>query len=713
MLSKLQPHSLTVIGTIIPETMSLTISEKDTEASITLGPEAPAVSVGEWYRDEKNPGKGIVYRVKSVEQDYGRETRTVKLEHIVKALKDCIIFDELDPDDMGGTSTKVAAKKAIETALSYQAYGDWRLWEIEYPAELGYSFNGDSVYDAIETVCGTLADSCWEYDLTRYPFRLSIRKQRTEVTCEMRAGRNLTSVKRTVDTSRMYTRFYPIGYDDLHISGDYVSKNESKYGVVCKTETDTTISDTATLTAWARDKLNRHCEPAVTITISGLELADATGVAFDRLTLGTVCRVPLPEYGTTISERISKLQYSDKLNKPEVVTVTLANELADFTNIVKTESTSSSKGGRSAAKTSKEDHAWFTDEDTYVQMTAEKVFGKDESTGEVNWSRVATLRVDGEGIFGTVTETKKDVGTMQTKVEQHSDSIGLVVENWDKNSRKVAAGKITLAINKAGKSEASIQADHIKLTGKTHATDLEAEIAHLETLTAKSITTDNLSAKIASLKSATVNRLNVTTGLIGDGDSAMHLSDIVTAMQVVEDDGGYKLQYKKEWGDKAWHDASGKITFSNVTTLTASWSGGKYTVKAMPQNKTVTLAPAIRLDGMGQANFSAKLFDGNTDTGVSKYIYLTLAGSGAGSYVKASGSADGSTENVGQISVGSLYKPGSSELGGSNPTAVNRADGSWAYLGEFSRSGTNAYSYLRVTLNCRGTQRYGYFRMTA
>ena len=38
MLSKLEPHSLNVIGTITPETMSLSISEKDTEASLTLGP---------------------------------------------------------------------------------------------------------------------------------------------------------------------------------------------------------------------------------------------------------------------------------------------------------------------------------------------------------------------------------------------------------------------------------------------------------------------------------------------------------------------------------------------------------------------------------------------------------------------------------------------------------------------------------------------------
>ena len=104
MLSKLQPHSLTVIGTIIPETMSLTLGEKDTEATLTLGPEAPAVSVGEWYRDESNPGKGIVYRVKSIDQDYGKETRTVKLEHIIKVLKDCLIFDDLEPNDIDGGS---------------------------------------------------------------------------------------------------------------------------------------------------------------------------------------------------------------------------------------------------------------------------------------------------------------------------------------------------------------------------------------------------------------------------------------------------------------------------------------------------------------------------------------------------------------------------------------------------------------------------------
>lgn len=42
----------------------------------------------------------------------------------------------------------------------------------------------------------------------------------------------------TVDRSRMFTRFYPIGNDNLTLPGGYVSRNENLYGVISKTETD-------------------------------------------------------------------------------------------------------------------------------------------------------------------------------------------------------------------------------------------------------------------------------------------------------------------------------------------------------------------------------------------------------------------------------------------------------------------------------------------
>ena len=50
--------------------------------------------------------------------------------------------------------------------------------------------------------------------------------------------------------------------------------------MICKTETESSISDEAFLRAWAQARLERHCEPVVTITVSGLELAHNLSILF-------------------------------------------------------------------------------------------------------------------------------------------------------------------------------------------------------------------------------------------------------------------------------------------------------------------------------------------------------------------------------------------------------------------------------------------------
>ena len=60
--------------------------------------------------------------------------------------------------------------------------------------------------------------------------------------------------------------------NDLHLDSVYLSKNENVYGRVDKIETDQSKSTKENLQAWAQGRLNKHCEPTVSITISGLEL---------------------------------------------------------------------------------------------------------------------------------------------------------------------------------------------------------------------------------------------------------------------------------------------------------------------------------------------------------------------------------------------------------------------------------------------------------
>ena len=510
MIALLNPHSLTVKNRFMPETMSLQLSERQSTATVTVGPEAPVISVSDWLKDETAPGNGIVWRVKTVEQQYDTNTRTIQLEHLINTLRDVLMFGEVQPKDIAGSNvTTVAASTTVRFILGKQS--DWTLGTFGYSVSNPYNFNGDSLYDALETVSSSLDDSLWTYDFSSYPFKLSIRPYSDTVGCEMRMDRNIKTLKKTIDRSRMFTRFYPIGKDNLHISGSYVSKNESLYGTVSKVETDQSLDTEAKLRSWARARLAKHAEPSVTVTVSGLELSKATGEALDKFEIGTMCRVPLPEFTTTITERVTKLNWSDKVKDPESVTVTLANALEDVASIINNLNKTSGaggSGGRAGAKNNEEKHAWLINESDHVGLLAEAVAGPG---ADKNWSRVSSIIADGEGLHARVTKTEKDVIQAEAKIEvnekaitaevskrqsetsemkstikQQADKISLVVQ--EKNGQNVVnAAKIVASVNSAG-SSVVISANHVDLRGYVTMSQMQAAFADAQQIKVQQLT---------------------------------------------------------------------------------------------------------------------------------------------------------------------------------------------------------------------------------
>ena len=341
---KLSGHSLTLDTFFESESQGLILQERDSTSTITLGPDAPDIAFNDWLMDDDMPGGvNMVWRVKNMDDTKNTETRQIELEHVIKILDDTSLFDEVKTSDISGGDT-ATAREAVTYLLNKQS--DWVLGDFAYNDSNPYEFSsGETLLDAISSVTDTLDEAQWDYDMSVYPFVLHVHKRNHTVSCEMRAGRNLQTLKRSVSRSGMYTRIYPIGKNDLHITGNYISKNENLYGRIDKVETNSGKSTEDSLRAWAGGRLNKHCEPRVSISISGLELYQETGEPLDRLRINTVCQCPLPEFSTTITERIVKLQWRDRKKEPENVTVNLANSSADVATIIK----ESSRGGGSAA----------------------------------------------------------------------------------------------------------------------------------------------------------------------------------------------------------------------------------------------------------------------------------------------------------------------------------------------------------------------------
>lgn len=737
----LERGSLTVAKEmLLPETLSVTLEERSGSATFTV----PAASigwttVGDWAKIERGPGSGILWRVRTIDRDEVAGTITIALEHIIQSLKDELVAKEVGPADMGGSSETVSCRTAIRYALSWQEL--WTLGSFEFGGSAGFEFNNDSVFDAIETVCSTLEGAEWSYDFSRLPLGLHIRPRETGTGCEMRRRRNITTMKTSISTQGMYTRFYPIGKNDLRLSGSgYVSRNEGLYGIISKTETDSSLDTEAKLRAWAEERLSKHAEPIVTVTISGLEMSEATGEPLDHIRIGKVCRVPLPEVGTTIRERVTRMQWPDALREPERITVTLANTPEDLASIIKSEKASSSRSGRAGAKKAGEDHAWFEDTEDHVAMVAEAVIGTDKDG--VNWSRVASVVVDGEGIHQRVTKAQGDIvaqearidvneerilqevtdrtneaGVLRSEIQQTATAIRAEVANeiegvsgqievtarrvsmvvGVRNGREyVKAAEIATAINEAGEGEAIIDAKHVYIgnqdsetviNGKATVADLNAAKARILTLETDSLMTDQLSAAISALASVSAKKLWIYDSP-GEGSTSVNVaSTALRTASITRSGDTYYLHLYAIDGTECVSTRDNALSFSRATTLSGQWSGGEFTVNASPQG-----------DSIRAALFDVRSSDITwNDHWAGFYVYANLDGgetrynTGKYLWVDASGEYEVKHSQFSRVSGPTSYD---SNAGYSTAGKLN--------LGSLSKASLNAPGYLAVRFSVHG-----------
>lgn len=449
----LSGHSLTPASKIPIESMSLRLRERDSAAVITMaGADLHGIAINSWMRDDN----GMVWRVRSIQHKYADSTVEIQLEHVILALKDLILFGEVTPSTITGnaSATTCTALQAITYILAQ--HPDWTLGTYGYGTVTNaYKFDGDNLYDALERVCNTLDDPWWTLDTSVYPFQISIAPKQSGVACELRPDRNLSAITKTVDMSGCYTRFYPIGKGDLHITGGYVSKNESTYGVIARVETDQALETEAELIAWANERLGKHAEPEVTVRAQGLDLAEATGEPLDQLTLGRICRVPLPEYNTTILDRITELYYPDMLRAPESVEITMANRTEDITRIIaneiKTGGGRGGSGGRRAARV----------EGMVEEFDNSDIWVNRDSVWAV--CGAYTVYTDGNG----VKHLKVNEGAALT-IERNHTELGI----YDQGN--LTGGIMAQKINQqTGATKVKIKADMIELDGETIADMIE------------------------------------------------------------------------------------------------------------------------------------------------------------------------------------------------------------------------------------------------
>ena len=130
----LDGHSLTAKTAVPIVRMGLQLKERESTATMT-----PAcmdgIGFNSWMRDDRDPGSGIVWRVRSIQHTYNTDTPQVQLEHVISVLKDKIMFGEITAATITGTTgaTTCTAKQAIQYIIGQMyEYGNRDVEELMY-----------------------------------------------------------------------------------------------------------------------------------------------------------------------------------------------------------------------------------------------------------------------------------------------------------------------------------------------------------------------------------------------------------------------------------------------------------------------------------------------------------------------------------------------------------------------------------------------------
>lgn len=552
----LDGHTLNPGAVLWPVSMGIKrMADGLTTVSMTLPPGSPDITLGDWLRVTTPQNEALVLRVTSVKRNTAQGGGvSLAAEHAFGILKDSVTGAKINEEQAA-----MSAGDALRALFAAQKEPIWTLDRCDFTEALPWSFPNASIYNNLQTLTESLEEPQWEFDMSALPFKASLVKRPTSPSCEMRLSRNISTISITVDRTGMYTRLYPVGMNELGISAvnggvPYIERNTSQYDVIEETVTNSAIDNDAALLAWAGAQLARNCVPAVTISITGREISKRTGVPMDRLVVGTVCRVALPEEHLTVAARITTVEWKDAVADEESIDVMLANEHRTVQGILKriqaeVAQVKRGSGGSGAAQKKENENLWtrITQTESEIALEAYRL----DQRIDGNTANIARLSITADQIESVVAKYNYDsVGDLlesyYSQIAQNADNILLRVAKTDYNGETIAS-----LIN-VGTNDILIQANRINLSGYVTASQLSAEFAEFKSSIADTQYVAALSASSFECNSfkfkgstMSLGSKKVVTGVSGSASGAIAVRDasgtiVGTAIT------GYNVRYSTE-----------------------------------------------------------------------------------------------------------------------------------------------------------------------
>lgn len=483
-----------------------------------------------------------IFRISEIRSEYGT-SRTLSLEHAIATLDDSLT-DE-DETLSGGM------KAIMQAILAHQSVAHWQVGQVDdtktdYSISTGYS----SCLQVLQEVAKQ-AENCYlAFDQSSYPWTVSLLRLPDGVKSECRITRNIEDVSVSFDDSSLCTRVYSSQLEGGHMDADTVST----WGIVSQAIQLDDKETQAKNTEIAQTYLEENKNPAVSVEIGAIRLAEITGEPLDSFSLGYLCRVALPEWGIAMDERVITMGFSDLVGDPMRVRLTLSSK-QDNASVALAMIT---KTTRQLTKTVVEQHKHITETDQELLLHADRISAvareinlkADSAEVTILSERVSRAEIDIDGVNATIT-LKADQKTVNEQGERLT-AAEILIDGA--NSRIEAQAE-----------EIDLKADKITLNGYVKMTEFEALQASISNLTtglqragwikaenldvsiAADITTLRCSSLAVDSKPMTLKTQNVAIGMSGLTQNKRYLNVMLadggTAQLDIVTDVSLKLNY--------------------------------------------------------------------------------------------------------------------------------------------------------------------------
>lgn len=523
-------------------------------------------------------GSAGIFRVVSYGHTIGQNA-ILQLMGAVDTLSDNVYQQSADSE-----ASKTAAQW-IADILGRQTTAYWQAGDCALNVSVKLRPNYQTLWTMLENVRKARSGYWWVADYTTTPWTLHLRQMPSVVASECRIPRNISSAQISITDdelcNKLYATYTPAeGNSSLSVYEN--STSQSTYGLreKCTDIKWTDIPEGMTLAEYAAMLMEQHANPTASVQINAVDLHEATGDNFDKITLGSLCRAYLPGLPAPLEERVVKLSWPNARQEPENIRFNLSNAIQPFTNglnIMK--KAASGMGGGGAGKGAKEPlEGW--------SMILTKTIEATEGSGILQmWQSGIDMTAEG-GV--KIFSLEQGYNSLYGGINVQKGRIDLVVEG-EGTSASIRIAAITDAINT---SEVTINADRITLSSNNKLGGI-VYVDNGDLIVDGDIVSGSNFGIYAGGGFFTESNSKFEGNLVIDGGDLDLINDAtlksggtaidpITTITLTPPASGSN-NYTLSWTSlDAGHSGSG--TFSRaVSSFTGTWTGGGLDVLASPQ----------------------------------------------------------------------------------------------------------------------------------